>query len=66
MTDAEAKKPQESLQDRLTQVVDLLHRQRLVEELTHRQEGPHHQLVEDLVHSARRSAKGKTPKGGTK
>lgn len=50
MTDAEAKKPQESLQDRLTQVVDLLHRQRLVEELTHRQEGPHHQLVEDLVH----------------
>jgi len=50
MTDAEAKKPQESLQDRLAQVVDLLHRQRLVEELTHRQEGPHHQLVEDLVH----------------
>lgn len=50
MTDAEAKKPQESLQDRLAQVVDLLHRQRLVEELTHRQEGPHHQLVEGLVH----------------
>src|SRR3546814_17853658 len=30
--------------------VELLHRQRVVEDLTHRQEGPHHDLVENLVH----------------
>ncbi|MDD0843205.1 magnesium transporter [Pseudomonas sp. Gutcm_11s] len=50
MTEVEAKKPQESLQDRLAQVVDLLHRHRLVESLTHRQEGQHHDRVENLVH----------------
>lgn len=50
MTDADAKKPQETLQDRLAQVVDLLHRHKLVEDLTHRQEGAHHELVEGLVH----------------
>ncbi|MHA6494614.1 magnesium transporter [Pseudomonas borbori] len=50
MTEVEAKKPQESLQDRLAQVVELLHRQKVVEDLTHRQEGPHHERVEHLVH----------------
>lgn len=50
MTEVEAKKPQESLQDRLAQVIDLLHRHRLVEDLTHRQEGQHQDLVENLVH----------------
>ncbi len=50
MTEAEAKKPQESLQDRLAQVVELLHRHRLVEGLTQRQEGEHQELVESLVH----------------
>ncbi|MEO4046443.1 magnesium transporter [Pseudomonas sp. CAU 1711] len=50
MTEVEAKKPQESLQDRLAQVVDLLHRHKLVENLTHRQEGQHQDLVENLVH----------------
>jgi magnesium transporter len=50
MTETEAKKPQESLQDRLAQVIDLLDRHRLVENLTHRQEGPHQELVENLVH----------------
>ncbi|WP_462379283.1 magnesium transporter [Pseudomonas sp. Marseille-QA0892] len=50
MTEVEAKKPQESLQDRLGQVVDLLNRHRVVEELAHRQEGPHQALVENLVH----------------
>ena len=50
MTEVEAKKPQESLQDRLAQVVELLHRHKLVENLTHRQEGQHHDLVENLVH----------------
>ena len=50
MTEVEAKKPQESLQDRLAQVIELLHRHKLVEDLTHRQEGQHHDRVESLVH----------------
>ncbi|WP_394238385.1 magnesium transporter [Pseudomonas anguilliseptica] len=50
MTEVEAKKPQESLQNRLAQVVELLHRHKLVEDLTHRQEGQHHGRVESLVH----------------
>ncbi|HBZ95877.1 MULTISPECIES: magnesium transporter [unclassified Pseudomonas] len=50
MTEVEAKKPQESLQDRLAQVIELLHRHKLVEDLTHRQEGQHHDRVENLVH----------------
>ncbi|MBF7729296.1 magnesium transporter [Pseudomonas sp. N040] len=50
MTDLETKKPQESLQDRLAQVIDLLHRHRLVESLAHRQEGRNQGLVENLVH----------------
>jgi len=50
MTEVEVKKAQESLQDRLAQVVELLQRQRVVEDLTHRQEGHHHDLVENLVH----------------
>ncbi|MDF3196643.1 MAG: magnesium transporter [Gammaproteobacteria bacterium HGW-Gammaproteobacteria-13] len=50
MTEVEAKKPQESLQHRLAQVVELLHRHKLVEDLTHRQEGQHHGRVENLVH----------------
>jgi magnesium transporter len=50
MTEVEVKKPQESLQDRLAQVVELLHRHRLVEDLAHRQEGQHQDRVENLVH----------------
>lgn len=50
MSEVEAKKPQENLQDRLAQVVELLHRHRLVEDLTHRQEGQRHDRVENLVH----------------
>ncbi|TWH77324.1 magnesium transporter [Azomonas agilis] len=52
MTEAEveAKKAQESLQDRLGQVVELLHRHKLVEGLTQRQEGHHQDRVEQLVH----------------
>ena len=38
------------MQDRLAQVVELLHRHKLVEDLTHRQEGQHHDRVESLVH----------------
>lgn len=50
MTEVEAKKPQESLQDRLAQVIELLHRHKLVEDLAHRQEGEHQERVESLVH----------------
>jgi magnesium transporter len=50
MSEVEVKKTQESLQDRLAQVVELLQRQRVVEDLTHRQEGPHQDRVENLVH----------------
>jgi len=50
MTESEVKKSQESLQDRLAQVVELLQRQRVVEDLTHRQEGHHNDRVENLVH----------------
>ena len=52
MTEIEAKKPQESLQDRLAQVVDLLYRHKIVEDLAHRQnqEGQHQEAVERLVH----------------
>ncbi|NYS42229.1 magnesium transporter, partial [Pseudomonas syringae pv. actinidiae] len=38
------------MQDRLAQVVDLLQRQRIVEDLTHRQEGQNQDRVENLVH----------------
>jgi magnesium transporter len=50
MTDVEVKNLQESLQDRLGQVIELLQKQRVVEDLTHRQEGQHQALVESLVH----------------
>ncbi|QLF94359.1 magnesium transporter [Pseudomonas sp. ABC1] len=50
MNEVETKKPQESLQDRLAQVVELLQRHRLVEDLAHRQEGQNKDLVEGLVH----------------
>ncbi len=48
MTDAKNSRP--STQDQLAQVVELLHRHELVENLVHRQEGPRHELVETLVH----------------
>lgn len=51
MTEVEAKKPQESLQDRLAQVVELLQRQKVVEDLAHRQgSGPQQELIDNLVH----------------
>jgi magnesium transporter len=50
MSEVDVKNLQESLQDRLGQVIDLLHKQRVVEDLTHRQEGQHQALVENLVH----------------
>lgn len=53
MTEVEAKKPQESLQDRLAWVVDLLHRHKLDEDLEHRQD---RQYPEHLVELARRES----------
>jgi len=51
MTEVEAKKPQESLQDRLAQVVELLQRQKIVEDLAHRQgSGQQQELIDNLVH----------------
>ncbi|KHL67905.1 MULTISPECIES: magnesium transporter [Pseudomonas] len=49
MTEVEVKKTQDSLQDRLAQVVDLLHRHRLVENLAHRQDASNQEVIDDLV-----------------
>lgn len=46
----EHQEPKESLQEALQQVIDLLHRHKLVEELVHKQDMPRHELVESLVH----------------
>lgn len=40
----------EGLHASLQQVIALLHRHKIVEELIHRQDMPKHDLVEDLVH----------------
>ncbi len=50
MSETEELKPKESLQESLQQVIDLLHRQHLVEGLVHKQDMPRHELVESLVH----------------
>lgn len=42
--------PPESTKQSLQEVIDLLHRQRLVEDLVHRQDMPKQNLVESLVH----------------
>lgn len=47
MTEVEVKKTQDSLQDRLAQVVDLLHRHRLVENLAHRQDASNQEVIDD-------------------
>jgi magnesium transporter len=43
-------KPQESVQETLHQILELLDKQQLVEDLVHKQGGPRQQLVEGLVH----------------
>lgn len=50
MAVAEKKQPTDRLQENLSQVQRLIERQRLVEDLVHRQEMPRHDLVENLVH----------------
>jgi len=42
--------PQESVQETLQQILELLDKQQLVEDLVHKQAGPRQQLVEGLVH----------------
>ena len=50
MPEVDESKPQESVQEALQQIVELLEKQQLVEELVQRQEGPRQDLVESLVH----------------
>ncbi|HEU4708848.1 MAG TPA: magnesium transporter, partial [Methylophilaceae bacterium] len=47
---AETQESKESLQESLQQVVTLLNKHRLVEDLVHKQDMPKHDLVESLVH----------------
>ena len=47
---AENEQSKESLQESLQQVINLLNKHRLVEELVHKQDMPKHSLVEMLVH----------------
>ena len=47
---AENEQSKESLQQSLQQVINLLNKHRLVEELVHKQDMPKHSLVELLVH----------------
>ena len=50
MAESEEVKSQDSVKQSLQQVVELLHRYRLVENLVHKQDMPRHDLVESLVH----------------
>ncbi|MEW6676336.1 MAG: magnesium transporter [Pseudomonadota bacterium] len=50
MSDQEAHKAKDQLEDSLEQVTKLLARHRLVEGLIHKQDMPRHELVESLVH----------------
>lgn len=47
---ADTQESKESLQESLQQVITLLNKHRLVEELVHKQDMPRHDLVENLVH----------------
>ena len=47
---AEVEEKPSRLQENLEQITDLLHRQKVVEALVHRQEMPRHELVESLTH----------------
>ena len=50
MSEVETRNPHSQLQGTLARVSDLLRRQHVVEDLAHRQQGEHHDLVEGLVH----------------
>jgi magnesium transporter len=55
MSEVETRSPHSHLQHQLARVQDLLRRQRLVEDLAHRQHGEHHDLVDNLVHRQHRA-----------
>lgn len=50
MSEVEARNPHTQLQGQLARVAELLRRQHLVEDLAHRQQGEHQDIVESLVH----------------
>jgi magnesium transporter len=50
MPEVQEDRPQESVQEALKQIGAILDKQRLVEDLVHKQEMPRHDLVESLVH----------------
>ena len=50
MSEVETRNPHSQLQGQLARVGELLRRQHLVENLAHRQQSDHHDLVESLVH----------------
>lgn len=50
MAETEETKTRESARQSLKEVTDLLHKQRVIEELVHKQQMPRHELVESLVH----------------
>jgi magnesium transporter len=50
MSEVQENRPQESVQEALKQIGAILDKQRLVEDLVHKQEMPRHDLVESLVH----------------
>jgi len=50
MSEVQESSSQESVQEHLQQIVEILEKQRLVEGLVHKQEMPRHELVESLVH----------------
>lgn len=50
MAETEERQSQDSVRQSLQQIIDLLRKQRLVEELVGKQEMPRHNLVESLVH----------------
>jgi magnesium transporter len=52
---ADIQEPKDSLSENLQQVISLLEKHKLVEELVHKQDMPKHDLVESLVHKQNQS-----------
>jgi len=52
---ADIQEPKDSLSENLQQVISLLEKHKLVEELVHKQDMPKHELVESLVHKQNQS-----------
>ncbi len=52
---ADIQEPKDSLSENLQQVISLLEKHKLVEELVHKQDMPKHELVESIVHKQNQS-----------